>query len=263
MDSFSHIVLGAAIGDILWGKRYGNKAPLIGAILTTIPDLDVFIAPLFGIDGVDALLIHRTITHSLLFAFLTAPLRWRLVSRVIGKTKDDRRRRTVISFRCLLVHQLLDLFTGYGTQRLRPLSKTFFAIDSIFVVDPFRTIPFFVLVLVGIFYKPDHRERKKAMIAWLVVSSFYLITGLVVQQIARHHFIQTLPAQTTFLKTAVTPLNIFLRRGLAEDQDNFYLARRSVYDTHPPENRIHIPKQTSLLPQEAITEDLLRLQKRG
>ncbi|MDP2670179.1 MAG: hypothetical protein Q8O99_04390 [bacterium] len=84
---------------------------------------------------------------------------------MIGKTKDDRRRRTVISFRCLLVHQLLDLFTGYGTQRLRPLSKTFFAIDSIFVVDPFRTIPFFVLVLVGIFYKPGHRERKKAMIA--------------------------------------------------------------------------------------------------
>jgi len=71
MDSLTHLVLGAAIGEIVLGKKIGNRALIWGAIGETIPDLDVF-GNLF-LDPIDALAFHRGITHSILFSFI-APL---------------------------------------------------------------------------------------------------------------------------------------------------------------------------------------------
>lgn len=42
MDSLTQIVLGAAVGEAVLGKKVGNKAMLYGAIAGTIPDLDTF-----------------------------------------------------------------------------------------------------------------------------------------------------------------------------------------------------------------------------
>ena len=47
MDSLTQIVLGGAIGELIAGKRMGNKAVLWGAIAGTIPDLDVFLRVFF------------------------------------------------------------------------------------------------------------------------------------------------------------------------------------------------------------------------
>ena len=41
MDSLTQIVLGAAVGEAVLGKKVGNKAMMWGAIAGTIPDLDV------------------------------------------------------------------------------------------------------------------------------------------------------------------------------------------------------------------------------
>ncbi|MCB0468978.1 MAG: metal-dependent hydrolase, partial [Aequorivita sp.] len=41
MDSVTQIVLGAAVGEAVLGKKIGNKAMALGAIAGTIPDLDV------------------------------------------------------------------------------------------------------------------------------------------------------------------------------------------------------------------------------
>ena len=41
MDSLSQLVLGAAVGEAVLGRKLGNKAILWGAIGGTIPDLDV------------------------------------------------------------------------------------------------------------------------------------------------------------------------------------------------------------------------------
>ncbi|MCB0706583.1 MAG: metal-dependent hydrolase [Saprospiraceae bacterium] len=71
MDSLTQLVLGAACGEAVLGKKVGNRALLWGAIGGTIPDLDVFAN--FVTDEITALAFHRSITHSLFFAFL-APL---------------------------------------------------------------------------------------------------------------------------------------------------------------------------------------------
>jgi inner membrane protein len=68
MDSVTQIVLGAACGEAVAGKKIGNRAMLWGAIGGTIPDLDV-LARLFT-DEITATSFHRGFMHSMLFAAL-------------------------------------------------------------------------------------------------------------------------------------------------------------------------------------------------
>jgi inner membrane protein len=71
MDSLTQIVLGAAVGEAVLGRKIGNKAILWGAIAGTIPDLDVL---LIGDDPIRELTIHRGFSHSIVFAILMAPI---------------------------------------------------------------------------------------------------------------------------------------------------------------------------------------------
>ena len=68
MDSLTQIVLGAACGEAVAGKKIGNRAMLWGAIGGTIPDLDVFAT--FLTDELTATSFHRGFMHSMLFAAL-------------------------------------------------------------------------------------------------------------------------------------------------------------------------------------------------
>ena len=65
MDSLTQIVLGAAVGELVLGRKVGNKAMIYGAVAGTIPDLDVFIGNFY--DTVTALEIHRGFSHSIVF----------------------------------------------------------------------------------------------------------------------------------------------------------------------------------------------------
>ncbi|MBK8339389.1 MAG: metal-dependent hydrolase [Flavobacteriales bacterium] len=72
MDSITQIVLGAAVGELVLGRKVGNKAILWGAIAGTIPDLDVLCRTFF--DDLRANELHRGVTHSILFSLLLAPV---------------------------------------------------------------------------------------------------------------------------------------------------------------------------------------------
>jgi inner membrane protein len=63
MDSLTQITLGAAVGEVVLGKKVGNKAILWGAVAGTIPDLDVA----FGVfmEPVQRLVFHRGFSHSI------------------------------------------------------------------------------------------------------------------------------------------------------------------------------------------------------
>jgi inner membrane protein len=66
LDSVTQIVLGAACGEAVAGRKLGNRAMLWGAVGGTIPDLDVF-ASLFT-DEITSTSFHRGFMHSFLFA---------------------------------------------------------------------------------------------------------------------------------------------------------------------------------------------------
>ena len=58
MDSITQIVLGAACGEAVLGKKIGNRALLFGAIGGTIPDLDVFVGKWLFNNEIDAMAFH-------------------------------------------------------------------------------------------------------------------------------------------------------------------------------------------------------------
>lgn len=75
MDSLTQIILGAACGEAVLGKKIGNKALIWGAVGGTIPDLDVLSN--YFLNELDSLAFHRGPMHSLLFATIAPfPLAW-------------------------------------------------------------------------------------------------------------------------------------------------------------------------------------------
>ena len=80
MDSLTQIVLGAAVGEVVLGKKVGNRALLWGAVGGTIPDLDV--AASMFLDPLQTLAAHRGFSHSIVFAVLGAFLFGWLIHRL-------------------------------------------------------------------------------------------------------------------------------------------------------------------------------------
>ena len=70
MDSITQAVLGAAIDEAVLGKKIGNKGAMLGAIVATIPDLDIALYLFY--DKFEMLSIHRGFSHSIVFSILGA-----------------------------------------------------------------------------------------------------------------------------------------------------------------------------------------------
>ena len=148
MDSLTQIVLGAACGEAVLGRKIGNRALLFGAIGGTIPDLDVFVGSWLFNNEIDAMLFHRGFMHSILFSILGAFILGWLVHKLYdsGKRKDSTTTKDWIFlfFWSLFTHPILDCFTPYGTQLFAPFSNYRVALNNIAVVDPIYTIPFLI-----------------------------------------------------------------------------------------------------------------------
>ncbi|MGP1614326.1 MAG: metal-dependent hydrolase, partial [Pollutimonas bauzanensis] len=108
MDSLTQAALGAGISGAMLGRFHGRKALLAGALLATLPDLDVLID--YG-DPVSGMINHRGFSHSLFVltgvaALLTAALRRWKPAQEYGAG-----RLLLALWLVLITHPLLDAFT--------------------------------------------------------------------------------------------------------------------------------------------------------
>ena len=150
MDSLSQLVLGAACGVAVMGRRTAVwKAALWGGICGTIPDLDALIN--FG-DAVRNMTYHRAESHGLFYLTLLAPLMAWLASKVHGEAALFKRWCLAL-WLALFTHPLLDTFTIYGTQLLQPFSEHPFGIGSMFIADPIYTLPLLLGVVLAMSMK--------------------------------------------------------------------------------------------------------------
>ncbi len=78
----TQITLGAAVGELVLGRKLGNRAMLWGAVAGTIPDLDVLAN--VATDEMSALAYHRAFTHSLAYAAIAPFLLGPLAHRIYG-----------------------------------------------------------------------------------------------------------------------------------------------------------------------------------
>jgi inner membrane protein len=231
MDSLTQIVLGAAVGEVVLGKKLGNRALFWGAIAGTIPDLDVFTKFIVS-DKMSSLLMHRAFSHSFLFAFSMAPLFGYSLHKIFKQSKASFKNWTILFFWGFLTHILLDVQTTYGTQLLWPFHNRL-AISNVFVVDPFYTVPFLIFVIVLMFYKRTNPKRAKINRLGLYISSGYLVLTLLIKVYTYQKFTKNLAVQNinyNRIETGPTPLNAILWYANVETDDNYYVGYYSLLD---------------------------------
>jgi len=231
LDSLTQIILGAAVGEAVLGKKIGNKAMLYGAIAGTIPDLDVL--SIFFTDKVTALEIHRGFTHSILFSVLFAPL----LAFIVVKFEKHKNFKDWfwLFFWTFVTHPILDAQTTWGTQLFWPLDIRL-AFKNIFVVDPLYTVPFLVFLLLAMRQKKADKKRRFYNNLGIIFSSFYLLLTLVLKGISYRNFVKELDEQNiiyTDIKTKPAPLNTLLWTANVKTENAYLIGHSSFLDTKP------------------------------
>lgn len=248
MDSLTQIVLGASVGEAVCGKKIGNKAMLWGAVAGTIPDLDVMLSPFQ--DLVQYLSYHRSFTHSFTFALLFSPLFAWIMKKIYPKSKANFSDWLWLFFLGFVTHALLDTFTTWGTQLLFPFSNYGFALYNIFVIDPFYTLPFLILLVIAAFYKKNNPKRSFYNSFGIIISSLYLCLSLINQQFAAKTFEKALQKQgivySDYINKA-TPLNIILWSLTVKSDDGYYFSYYSLFDNRDEITFEFIPSNHNLM----------------
>lgn len=256
MDSLTQIILGAAVGEAVLGRKVGNKALLYGAIAGTIPDLDV-LASHFT-DSVSALAIHRGFTHSLVFSVVFAPILGWIVSRY--EAYKNFKGWSWLFFWAFFTHPILDAHTTWGTQLFWPLDLRL-AFQTIFVIDPLYTLPFLVFLVLAMKLKKTSGKRRYYNKMGLIVSSSYLVLTFVLKWVSYGQFESALEDQNiAYLKldTRPSPLNTILWSANVETEKAFLLGNYSFFDTQPIAFEAY-PKNHHLLGNLAADEKVKRM----
>ncbi len=246
MDSLTQIILGAAVGEAVLGKKVGNKAMLYGAIAGTIPDLDIFAS--YFTDTVTALEIHRGFTHSIFFSVLFAPIFGWLISKIERKSIASWKDWSLLMFWGLFTHPVLDSFTTWGTQLFWPFEIRL-AFKNIFVIDPLYTLPFLLFLILAMRAERGSPRRRKMNNLGLIVSSLYMLISIGLKGVTYSKFEDALKKQNISylqIQTKPAPFNTILWTANVELEDAYLIGNYSLFDTKPILFKLY-PKNHELL----------------
>lgn len=258
MDSLTQIVLGAAVGEAVLGKKVGNKAMLYGAIAGTIPDLDVLAR--FFVDTVTATEWHRGFSHSILFSILFAPIFGWFIWKLNRKSNATFLNWTSLMFLGLFTHPVLDVFTTWGTQLFWPF-KTRLAFQNIFVIDPLYTLPFLAFLILAMCQNRTSYKRRKYNCIGLFVSTSYLLITLILKGFAFKQFINNLNEQGVAyeeMDIRPAPFSTLLWTANIDTPDAYLIGNYSFYDSKPIEF-VTYPKNHELLGDLVTNDKIARL----
>lgn len=187
MDSLTHLLFGATLGQAGFRQKLGRRALVAGAVIASLPDFDVAAGWIGG--HLAEWEHHRGFTHSFFFAPVAGPVlgwaiaraeRWTIPSpagAAAGTATGDDRLRWWIWFSILglLSNSVLDVLTAYGTQILWPLSTTRFAVNALAIIDPvYSLLPLLIALLIGAFARPRvGRFAARAVFAWMALYAVF------------------------------------------------------------------------------------------
>lgn len=262
MDSLTHIVLGACIGEALLDKNAGRKAILWGALAQSVPDID-FIAGMWMPVSTE-LLAHRGITHSFLFAgFISFFLA--LVAARWHKAEPISLKKWfwffLIEIGC---HLLLDAMNNYGIGWFEPFSDRRISFNVIYVADPLFTIVPAIAFGFLLFLKSDHRHRLKWARMGITASAIYMIFALWNKYKIEHAVLDSISkSHSGSVNHFTTPtlLNNLLWFVVIEDSMGYKVGYKSVFDKKKGLALSYFPKNEAYLSPVADHEEVMELKK--
>ncbi|MFZ9661292.1 MAG: metal-dependent hydrolase, partial [Chitinophagaceae bacterium] len=153
---------------------------------------------------------------------------------------------------------------NYGIGWLEPFTHQRFSFNTIYVADPFFSIPSGIICVYLIFQKSTHHKR----IVWarraLQLTGLYLIYALFnkftiesdVSNIAKQ---QGIHYERHF--TTPSPFNTWLWFVVLEDRNGFYIGYRSVFDKKKTMDLHWYPQNKSLLKSIADHKEVMDLKQ--
>lgn len=248
MDSLTHIVLGACIGEVLLDKNAGRKAMLWGALAQSVPDID-FLAGLWMPVSTE-LMAHRGITHSFLFAFFIAFF-LALVAARWHKAEPISLRKWFFFFLIeIACHLFLDALNNYGIGWFEPFSTTRISFNVIYVADPLFSIMPAIAFGFLLFLRTDHAHRLRWARAGILSSVLYLVFALSNKYKIDHEikaYAKDANGNSRRYFSTPTLLNNLLWFIVVEDSTDYQIGYRSVFDKPGDLQLLQISKQKELL----------------
>ncbi len=259
MDSLSHVLIGAAIGEAVVGKKIGRWGMLIGAVAKSMPDFDLFYT---GLNDPRAYMCqHRAHTHSLFIEALYAlPIAY-LLARLF-KDKVPFSHFLLLMLACLWGHSLLDWCTNFGTQLLLPFSNGSYSLNTLSIVDLLFTLPMLFLVGVAVFLKNNVTLRQRLSKLSLVWCFLYLAMTFFnkyqAENIAKASIAENKIPATAHI-TNPTILNNVLWYVLASNDSTVFVGEYSLLYPNKPIIWYNYPRNQALMDKSESKADIAAL----
>lgn len=262
MDTLTHIVVGACIGEAFFEKGFGKKAMVWGVLAQSIPDID-FVSNLW-LNSPDTLLAHRGFTHSIFFTFLIVPI-FSLTAEKIHRPHNISFKKWNIFFLVeLLFHLFLDAFNNYGIGWFEPFSHFRFSFNTIYVADPlFSIVPGISFVALIVLNKYHLRRSFWWKIA-LFIPIFYLGYCLINKNKINNWVLSNIKSQNINAIdyfTTPAPLQNLLWYVVVSDKNGFYVGYKSILEKNKAIRFNYFYKNDSLLSNTGDHEEIQKLKR--
>jgi inner membrane protein len=244
VDWITQAALGALMGELLMGKRLGNRALAWGALIGVVPELlEVLASPV--LDTARELACHRGLGHSLGVIALGS---WGIaqgLAKLWKREKISKGQAGAFVFAVWCAHVLVDCFTVEGAAVLWPVMDKRVALSFLDSVDFLFTGPLVVTVLWLAFLrepvakksrskKPAAESKRKKLLYWgLGLSAAYALLGLGMKFVAIAGFDADLARRGTKYERRMempTRFNILLWRSVVDRGTEFWVGYRSVFE---------------------------------
>ena len=260
MDSITHIALGACVGEAFFGRGFGKKAMLWGALAQSAPDID-FLGSLW-LSTDESLLAHRGFTHSITFALMISPV-LALVAEKIHRPHNIRFSKWLIFFLTeVFLHLFIDGFNNYGVGWLEPFSHHRFSFNAIYVADPLFSV-WSGLAIVMLFGLHSYHPRRRF---WWRFGVFIPLVYLGLCTMNKIHInkdvkdiLQQQHISYTRYFTTPAPFTNMLWYVVAGNDTGYHVGFRSVLDTKKQIDLSYFPRNDSLLKPVADHEEVQHL----
>jgi inner membrane protein len=264
MDWFTHAAVGAALGEIMFGKRMGNRALGWGALFGIAPDLlDSLASPVLSTSGKLAYLCGAS--HSLLLVvMLSFGLRGWLVTLWMRHKVTRQQAGWFVGLVCC-AHLLVDSLSVPGVQVLWPYPAGQASIHLLVHGDGLIAVPL-VVALVSLAFLRTKKEQAKRRRRWwwgVGLSGGYVALAMLAKWTAATGFAADLARRGTVYERRMespTPWNLLLWRGLVDRGDEIWVAYRTVFEWHSTPVRWTVyPRDRKAFAKVADTRDAKRV----
>ncbi len=240
VDWITQTALGAAVGELMMGKRLGKRALAWGALFGFMPGLETVMFPL--LDRARELACARGLGHSLILMPLAS---WWIAKGLAKLWKRDKIPQAE-AWRFVLAvwsaHVLADCLGTEGAALGWPFSIERVAFNVLPPLDFLFSAPLVVAVLWMAFLKdtkarkgkkPPLAKRRKILHWGLGLSAGYLLLAVAMKAVASAGFEADLARRgikPVRLIDSPTPFNILLWRAVVDRGDDFLVGYRTVFE---------------------------------